>query len=259
MRKRGLTGAVSGGTNDDLGNMFDIKGPALWTVSLIHDADKPADDIIKAIDEEIARLQTTPVTKDELDLALVKQRSRLYAEYESSSSASAAPTCSRRSRCSTTTRAKINRLEDEFRKVTPELIQKTAREYLRPTNRTILTITPKGRPRRAAQASLRPMLDGRPHQPALPPAPSALACSRPRVAAASRQRRPGTANRRRRSRRPRSRPTLRRSRAPFPSDAAEARRAARLQGARAEALHARQRPRGRAGAVGHHAEGARHA
>jgi predicted Zn-dependent peptidase len=27
--------------------------------------------------------------------------------------------------------------------VTPELIQKTAREYLRPTNRTILTIEPK--------------------------------------------------------------------------------------------------------------------
>ena len=40
---------------------------------------------------------------------------------------------------------KIKRLEDEFRKVTPELIQKTAREYLRPTNRTILTITPKSK------------------------------------------------------------------------------------------------------------------
>ena len=39
----------------------------------------------------------------------------------------------------------INRLEVEFRKVTPELIQKTAREYLRPTNRTVLTVTPKGK------------------------------------------------------------------------------------------------------------------
>jgi zinc protease len=39
----------------------------------------------------------------------------------------------------------INRLEDEFRKVTPELIQKTAREYLRSGNRTILTITPKAK------------------------------------------------------------------------------------------------------------------
>jgi hypothetical protein len=39
----------------------------------------------------------------------------------------------------------INRLEDEFRKVTPELIQKTAKEYLRTGNRTILTITPAGK------------------------------------------------------------------------------------------------------------------
>jgi len=40
---------------------------------------------------------------------------------------------------------KINRMEDDFRKVTPELIQKTAREYLRPGNRTILTIMPKAK------------------------------------------------------------------------------------------------------------------
>ena len=37
----------------------------------------------------------------------------------------------------------INRVESNFQAVTPELIQKTAQEYLRPTNRTILTIVPK--------------------------------------------------------------------------------------------------------------------
>ncbi|HLN58872.1 MAG TPA: insulinase family protein, partial [Thermoanaerobaculia bacterium] len=42
---------------------------------------------------------------------------------------------------------KINGLEEEFRKVTPELIQKTAREYLRPTNRTVLVIEPKAEPK----------------------------------------------------------------------------------------------------------------
>ena len=39
------------------------QGTDLWMVWLIHDADKKADDIIQAIDEEITRLQTTPVTK----------------------------------------------------------------------------------------------------------------------------------------------------------------------------------------------------
>ena len=75
VQKRGLTGAVSGGANPGLGSMFDIKGPTLWTVYLIHDVAKSADEIIKAIDEEIARLQNTPVTEEELKLALIKQRS----------------------------------------------------------------------------------------------------------------------------------------------------------------------------------------
>jgi zinc protease len=142
VRKRGLTGGVSGGINADLGNMFDIKGPALWTLSLIHDADKPPDEIIKAIDEEITRLQSTPVTREELDLALVKQRSRLYATYEDTVGFGRANLLASFALFDDDP-AKINRLEDEFRKVTPELILKTAKDVLRPTNRTILTITPK--------------------------------------------------------------------------------------------------------------------
>ena len=39
--------------------------------------------------------------------------------------------------------AKINTLETEFKKVTPELIRKTAQKYLSPNNRTILIIQPK--------------------------------------------------------------------------------------------------------------------
>ena len=142
VRKKGLTGAVSGGINEDLGNMFDIKGPALWTLSLIHDANKSPDEIVKAIDEEVERLQTTPVSKAELDLALVKQRSQLYAEYESQVGFGRANLLAAFALFDADP-GRINRLEDEFRKVTPELIQKTAREFLRPTNRTILTIIPK--------------------------------------------------------------------------------------------------------------------
>jgi predicted Zn-dependent peptidase len=39
---------------------------------------------------------------------------------------------------------RINRLEAEFAKVTPELIQRTAQEYLRPTNRTVVTVVAGG-------------------------------------------------------------------------------------------------------------------
>jgi predicted Zn-dependent peptidase len=84
------------------------------------------------------------VTKEELDLALVKRRSALYAEQEQFVRFGRANLLAAYALFDDDP-SKINRLEAEFRKVTPELIQKTARDYLRPTNRTILTITPKGK------------------------------------------------------------------------------------------------------------------
>ena len=144
VQKRGLTGSVSCGTNPLLGNMFDIKGPALWMVWLIHDADKKVDDILQAVDEEITRLQTTAVTRDEIDLALVKRRSRLYADYEQFVGFGRANLLAAFALFDDDP-GKINKLEEEFRKVTPELIQKTAKEYLRTSNRTVLTITPKAK------------------------------------------------------------------------------------------------------------------
>jgi predicted Zn-dependent peptidase len=143
VQERGLTGSVAGGANVGLGSMFDVKGPMLWTVYMIHDGDTSADQIIKVIDDEITRLQTTPVTKEELELALVKRRSALYAEQEQFVRFGRANLLASFALFDDDPEL-INRLEDEFRKVTPELIQKTAKEYLRTGNRTILTITPGG-------------------------------------------------------------------------------------------------------------------
>ena len=144
VQKRGFTGSVGGGANPLLGNMFDVNGPTLWTIYLLHDSDKKADEIIKAIDEEITRLQSTPLTKEELEIALVKRRSQLFAEQEELVRFGRANLLAAYALFDDDP-GMINRLEDEFRKVTPELIQKTAREYLRPTNRTVLTVTPKGK------------------------------------------------------------------------------------------------------------------
>ena len=99
----------------------------------------------------VERVQQQPLDQATLDRALVKLRSELYAG-RSNSQASDAPICSPRLPCSTTILARINRLEDEFAKVTPALVQKTAQEYLRPTNRTIYKITPgKAAPAPAAK------------------------------------------------------------------------------------------------------------
>jgi len=118
-----------------LGNMFDNHGPTLWMAGLIHDADKSPDEIVKAIDAEIARLQTTPVTKDELELALVTQRSALYGEYESFVGFGKANLLASFALFDDDP-SQINRLEERFRQVTPELIRRRPSTCARRTARS---------------------------------------------------------------------------------------------------------------------------
>jgi predicted Zn-dependent peptidase len=141
VQKRGLTGDVNSSINA-LGNMFDIHGPTLWMAWLFHDKEKPADEIVKALDENIERLRTQRVDAATLDRARVKMRSYLYDETESLFGFGRANLLASFALFDDDP-GRINRIESQFNAVTPELIQKTAQEFLRPTNRTILTVVPK--------------------------------------------------------------------------------------------------------------------
>ncbi len=138
VQENAMTGGLDSSINP-LGSMHNIDGPTLYQIWLFHDSDTPADRIIAAIDEQVARLQAEPVDQATLDRALVKIRAGLYSMLESGFGradllASFALFDDDPHR--------INRIEAEFRKVTPALIQQVAREYLRSTNRTIVTIEP---------------------------------------------------------------------------------------------------------------------
>ncbi|MBV8518440.1 MAG: insulinase family protein [Acidobacteria bacterium] len=141
VQKRGLTGEINSSMNI-LGGMFDIQGPTLYTAWLFHDKDKSADDIVRALDENITRLQTQPVDAETLARARVKMRSSLYDEIESVFGFGRANLLASFALFDDNPQ-QINQLETQFAQVTPELIQRTAQEYLRPTNRTILTVVPK--------------------------------------------------------------------------------------------------------------------
>jgi predicted Zn-dependent peptidase len=121
--------------------MYDYNGPMLWIVQYFHDSDKPADSLIAATDRVIARAQSQLVDKATLDRALVKIRSDLYANLEQFGGFGRANLLASFALFDDDP-MRINRLETEFAKVTPALVQRTAREYLRKTNRTIYTIKP---------------------------------------------------------------------------------------------------------------------
>jgi predicted Zn-dependent peptidase len=140
VKNKGMSSSVSGGINL-LGNMFNYNGPMLWTGALFHDA-QTSDDAIKAVvDSVIEQVRSKPIDKATLDRLLVKFRSSFYDMVNDTYGFGRADMLA----CFAlfdNNPSRINVIESEMRKVTPELLQKTAQEYLRPTNQTVLTVKP---------------------------------------------------------------------------------------------------------------------
>jgi predicted Zn-dependent peptidase len=139
VKKRGFAGGISGGINVDLGDMFDYSGPMLWTTYLVHDAGVKPGQILSAADAVIEQLRSAPVEQALIDRSITKMRSYLYDSMTQFGGFGRANLIA----CFALfddDPARINSLEANFRKVTPELIERTAREYLRKTNRTVLVL-----------------------------------------------------------------------------------------------------------------------
>jgi zinc protease len=111
----------------------------LWTVSLIHDSNVKPEQILAAADTVIDQLASQPVDQKLLDRSITKLRSNLYDSMTSLGGFGRANLLASFALFDDNP-ARINSLEAEFRNVTPQLIQKTAQEYLRKTNRTVLTL-----------------------------------------------------------------------------------------------------------------------
>lgn len=141
VKDKGYAGGVGGGINALLGNMYNYNGPMLWTASLIHDANVDPDSIIAVMDAQIEQLASTPVDQATLDRALIKLRSSLYDEVSDFYGFGRADLLASFALFDDNP-ALINSIEENFKKITPALVQKTAREYLRSSNRTVLTIVP---------------------------------------------------------------------------------------------------------------------
>jgi predicted Zn-dependent peptidase len=152
VKKRGLTGEIQGGINL-LGNMFNYQGPMLWMASMFYDSMAKTDDIVTTVDQVLARLQEKPVDKPTIDRALIKMRSKFYDELETFSGFGRADLLASFALFDDNPE-RINTIESEFRKVTPEMIQRTAREYLRNTNQTVVVVEPgAAKPAQAAPST----------------------------------------------------------------------------------------------------------
>ncbi len=139
VKNKKYTNGINGGINGYLGNMFNYNGPMLFTVDLIHDAQFTPQEILAASDTVVAQIQDKPLPQAEIDRAIVKLRSGLYDTMTQFGGFGRADLLA----CFALFDDRpqnINEIEANFRKVTPALIQKAAKEYLRKTNRTVVVI-----------------------------------------------------------------------------------------------------------------------
>ncbi|MEI9851802.1 MAG: pitrilysin family protein [Sphingomonas sp.] len=141
VQETGIAGEIDGGINWGLGNMFDYNGPMLWSVNFTHDSVHRTADITAAVDSVIEELRSKPVSAEELARARTKMRSDLYGEIDSGGRIGLINLLAVYALFDDDPAA-INRIEEGFAKVTPELIRKTAQEYLRRTNRSVYVIEP---------------------------------------------------------------------------------------------------------------------
>jgi predicted Zn-dependent peptidase len=142
VQQRGWTGSVTGGINADLGNMFNYAGPMLWSASLIHDQSITPDTILAVVDSVVGTLTAKPVDEEVLQRAKVKFRSRYYdilGEFVSLGKLDLLASFA----LFDNDPSKINLIEREINTITPEIIQRTAQEFLHPTNQTVVVLATK--------------------------------------------------------------------------------------------------------------------
>jgi zinc protease len=139
VKEEGITAGISGGINALLGNMLNYKGPMLWLASFVHDADVDDERIVHAIDRVMASVQDAPINADTLARAKIKWRSNFYNNASETFGFGRADLLASLALYDNNP-ARLNEFEAEIMKITPEIIQATAQEYLRSSNRTILVL-----------------------------------------------------------------------------------------------------------------------
>jgi len=140
-QKRGLTDSVEGGINA-LGNMFNYDGPMLLYADVRYDPATKPDDVLKAMDAAIDPLREKPVDPQLLQRSKVKLLSSMYDQMGQFGGFGLMDMLASFALFDDDP-ARVNGLESKFEQVSPELIQKTAQEYLRPGNRTVIELQPK--------------------------------------------------------------------------------------------------------------------
>jgi zinc protease len=141
---KGYSSFVGGGLNLQ-GDMFDAVGPVLLAGYLIHDLNVTPEEIVAEIDAVVGSLSESGVDEGTLARARLKFLSSFYEAQGGQFGVGRADLLAAFALFDDDP-SRINQVEAQMMAVTPELIRKVAREYLSPTNRSLLYLEPGAAP-----------------------------------------------------------------------------------------------------------------
>ena len=142
VRERGLTEAVYTEISPRHGQIFTTGSPNLWAAYSYHDAKVSPDSIVAAMDTQIERLRAAPVDAETLQRAITKAIAQYYVEMDVGRGDGRTDLLGQFALFDDDPRL-VDHFESMLRRVTPADVQRVAREYLRPTNRVVLTLKTK--------------------------------------------------------------------------------------------------------------------
>lgn len=142
VHERGFTDELHGGMNL-LGNMYNGRTPMLWAPWCIHAPEARTEEVLGAIDSVVERVREGPLDAADFARARLKARSALYEI----AGGGMFPGLGRADLLASSAlidgdAGRVNAIEERLDELTPELVAATAREYLRPSNRTVLAVEP---------------------------------------------------------------------------------------------------------------------
>jgi predicted Zn-dependent peptidase len=142
--RRHLVDAVYGGVSARHGSLYTTAGPNFWATFVYRDTGTSPDSILVGMETQIARLRSTPVDAVTLRRAIVKARADFLAELTAGRGEGLTDLLGQFALFDGSA-DRVNHIEGLFATTTPAMVVSTARRYLRPEQRNILSLEPGAR------------------------------------------------------------------------------------------------------------------
>ena len=141
--RAGMTDWVYGGVSSRHGSIYTTGGRNFWSAYTFHDAKVSADSLLAAMDRVIERVRNEPLDEATLGRAITKARADYLGQWSQGLGEGRLDMLAQFALFDGMPE-RLHTFDRELRRITAADVQRAAREWLRPGNRTVVFLRPAG-------------------------------------------------------------------------------------------------------------------